>query len=142
MLRYIIILSALLLCSCRGQNEVITYYENSKAIRSIGQEKNNRRYGEWKFFYPSGKIKSIENYVEDMPVGEHIEYYESGEVKVKGAFSPDKFIEETEKETSENNEVVEVTYKRGCRIGTWEFYDEQGNVTKKTYKDCKESLQE
>jgi len=141
MLRYVIILSACLLSSCRGQDEVISYYDDSKVIRTIGQEKNNRRYGEWKFFYPSGKIKSIENYVEDRPVGDHIEYYETGEIMIKGAYSPDKFIEEIEKDTIENNEVVEVTIKSGCRIGTWEFYDEQGNVTKKTYKDCKEYLQ-
>jgi len=138
MFRYVIIISFFLLSSCQGQDEVITYHENSKVIYSIGQKKDGKMNGEWKFYYPSGKIKSIEHYIEDRPAGEYTEYYETGAIKVKGAYNQDKIIEEMEKDTLENNEVVEYTIKLACRVGTWEFYDEQGNVKTKTYKDCKE----
>ncbi|WP_317897781.1 toxin-antitoxin system YwqK family antitoxin [Aurantibacillus circumpalustris] len=140
MLKYIVIFS-FFLTACREQKKVTSYYDNSKVIFSKGKKENGKMTGEWKFFYRSGKLESIEHYVDDRPVGDYTKYYENGQIKVKGAYSQDKFTEEIVKDTLENNEVVKTTIKLACRVGTWEFYDQQGNLTKKTYKNCKEDLQ-
>lgn len=38
-----------------------TFYKDGE-LRSFGETNEGKKIGRWKFFYPSGKLSSIENY--------------------------------------------------------------------------------
>ncbi len=57
----------------------------NRTIQQINQSdstyKISIRIGEWKTFYPDGKLESIGNYDDGNPIGEFIEYYPDGRLK-------------------------------------------------------------
>lgn len=57
-----------------------------KAKVEEGLYKNDRREGEWKFYYPDGKIKLIGNYENNRPWGAYKKFYDNGQLKEEGEF--------------------------------------------------------
>jgi hypothetical protein len=49
-----------------------------------------------------------------------------------------KIVEDLQKDTLESKEIIDVSVKFGYREGVWEFYDQNGNIERKCYKDCEE----
>lgn len=50
----------------------------------------NKKVGEWKVFYPFGKIKNIAHYRNDTLHGAYMIYFENGQLKEKGAYTNGK----------------------------------------------------
>lgn len=55
-----------------------SYYKTNKVLKSEITVKNKKKNGVAKDYYPSGKLRSIVNYVNNIKVGETIWYYENG----------------------------------------------------------------
>jgi antitoxin component YwqK of YwqJK toxin-antitoxin module len=69
--------------------EWIFYYPNSK-IEQVGKyDKKGRAQGEWKWFYDSGNILRIENYIDNLRNGPMLEYTEDGKIITKGEYLDD-----------------------------------------------------
>lgn len=119
------------------KTQVISTYDSSKVLFSKGYKKNNLMHGKWIFYYPSGNVESIEHFHKGRPTKTYTEFYENGKVKVKGMFSKTKIITETKKDTIDGT-IITSTITSGCPIGFWEFFDSEGKVKRKYYKDCKE----
>ena len=73
----------------------IIYYLNDQLeagkmnILSITNYENDLRHGNFKEFYPSGKVKLTGKYVHGERVGEWIEYYNTGQVMTRMRFKRD-----------------------------------------------------
>lgn len=67
-----------------------------------GQYSMGMKTGEWKHFYPNGKLKFKGEYKDDLPYGTHIYYHENGVKSLKGK------------------------YERGLKDGAWKSYNEMG----------------
>ena len=110
-------LALLVFFSSFGQTEEIIgdYYPNG-AVRWKGNyDVNGKAQGKNTWYYKSGAVKSISNYVDDREHGESIEYYESGEIKEIGKYKEGYIIKEIE--YYENGEIKEIrNYKNGWLI--------------------------
>ncbi|MBQ4377179.1 MAG: hypothetical protein II793_05760 [Bacteroidales bacterium] len=80
------------------------FYSNC-ALRSYGQLKGGKRTGHWVFYHPSGHVQTEADFVNDKENGLYVVYRENGVPYYRG------------------------TYLDGVRTGTWEFYDNEGNMT-------------
>jgi len=70
------------------------------------------RNGEWKSYYPDGKLRFKGSYRQGNPEGHHVLYYENGRTR------EDRY------------------YRNGFRSRTWKKYDELGEVILTiTYRD-------
>lgn len=73
----------------------IIYYLNDQLeagklnVLSITNFENDQRHGNFKEFYPSGKVKMTGEYVHGERVGEWVEYYNTGQVMSRVRFKRD-----------------------------------------------------
>jgi len=63
-----------------------TFTEDGATLESEGDFANGKKNGEWKYYYPSGKVASVGTYENDEPVGNWMYYFEDGKVSSKGEF--------------------------------------------------------
>ena len=77
------------------------YYPNGK-IQISGKMKNNRNTGEWKYFYENGNLESSGFFVNDVPDGKWLWYYPDETLKQIGY------------------------YRSGKRDSLWKTYDSTG----------------
>ena len=82
----------------------IVYFINGQ-ISHIINYKNGKYFGEFRANRSDGSLSCIQHYSETGANGEDIGYHPSGKVAYKG------------------------TYKDGEMVGTWTWFDEDGNVT-------------
>ena len=80
--------------------------------------------GEWTYYYQNGKIKEIVNFKNNVEDGVFKEFYENGNIKAEGNYTPLQLGVETEgveqgelKEYDENGELVA---KKNCELGRCE----------------------
>ncbi|RZK01615.1 MAG: hypothetical protein EOO43_24220, partial [Flavobacterium sp.] len=88
------------------QGEVIDYYYHSKNKRLVRNHKMGKLDGKTQYFDEKGNSKCILNYKDGVPIGEHKEFYLTGELY------QERFYDEN-----------------GTKTGTWKTYDESGNLT-------------
>lgn len=62
------------------------YFETSKILQSEGSYVNGKKNGEWKTYYPSGKLASHGLYINDKPSGEWLYFHEGGGLSVQGVY--------------------------------------------------------
>lgn len=79
------------------------YYEDGNLLKE-GPIVANKRHGDWKTYYRSGKIWSELTYYEGMPDDTITSYYTNGNLKYQGIYS------------------------NGQKTGVWLFFDEEGNL--------------
>lgn len=72
-----------------------------------------------------------------MPVGEHIEYYETRNVKIKGTYSQDKFIEETEKKPRKIMRSLKLLIKGGAGLVPGSFTISKETLQRKLIRIAK-----
>lgn len=88
-------------------------------ITSIyGFIKDNLNDGKWKYFYENGQVESTGYFHNDKPEGKWTWFYANGKIKETG------------------------TYFEGKRSGRWLKYDEKGNLSKMTYYNSDEVVNE
>lgn len=79
-------------------------YNEHNSLEVYGYQKENKNYGEWKYYYPDGSIESIGIFVDDQPDSVWNWFYTNGNLMQEGKFN------------------------RGMRNGDWKLYDELGNL--------------
>lgn len=84
-------------------HQEIFYYESGK-IRMQGFWENDKKNGQWQYFYPDGTLWSEAEYVDGIENGNKAVYYENGTIYYQG------------------------TMKNGERTGEWQFYSTDGNL--------------
>ena len=132
---------------------------NNGMVKYRGQFRDDKPYGEFKYFYPSGKLKVVLEYSEDGSRAHNISYYENGKKMAEGDFVDQKkegkwkyFSEEDEKLILEENykngklngeavtyyhdsgkpfEILE--YKNGVKDGEWMKYFPEGQLMTETF---------
>ena len=73
--------------------------------------------GEWKTTYiNTNKIKFSGEYLNDLPIGEHKEYYPSGKIKLIGKYKSGKKTGEWKKYNLDGEIIVTYLYKNGIEI--------------------------
>jgi len=120
------------------------YYDNGK-VKSTGMYYKDHPIGNWQRFYEDGKLKLnctftlIENgaYYSCM-TGDYKEYYENGKSKTTGFYKA--VFDESLKDTvmvvnpdtgGEEMKTVKSTKPHAIKFGTWQYYNEQGELLKK-----------
>lgn len=93
----------------RGQNKELvretTYYAN-KQIQMDGTYKDDKREGQWIYWYENGHKWSEGTFVRGKSDGRRVTYFENGKVRYEGY------------------------YKNDLRVGKWRFFDETGRLIK------------
>ncbi len=117
--------------------------QGKEEINSI--DKNEKKQGSWKWFYPDKKIKAEGYYKNDLLQGYYKTYDASGNLKeifkyengIKIENAPELAKVEVKKEYYPNMKVKSAgVFKDGKKEGVHKFFDEHGNVTAtKIYKD-------
>ena len=83
----------------------VEYYESGQ-VKMEGGMKGEKREGEWKAYFPDGRVQSIGTFVDGLRTGVATVWQENG------------------------NLLQEGFYKEGRHCGKWKFYDEQGDLIK------------
>lgn len=147
MTKKILVFLCLLFVSCFTYAQKLhkEYYDNGQ-LKSVGQQKglkkgereiysissregikyeDEKKVGEWKFYYKNGQLSSIGSYRDEKRIGEWKFYYENGQLRSEGKFKNDKRIDAWKSydkngqlesiEKYENENVVELQeyYKNG-----------------------------
>src|ERR1043165_3930095 len=82
------------------------FYSDGVTLSEVGRHNEKfQKVGEWRFYYPSGKLKEVSNFENDKRVGEFIQYHESGQRSFIGQ------------------------NKNGLPIGKWKIYHENGQLS-------------
>ncbi len=86
---------------------------NNGMVKYKGTFKDNKPTGEFKYFYPSGKLKSVMTFLNDGNKAHNISYHENGKKMAEGDFVNQK------------------------KVGKWEYYSDLDEklVSKENYKD-------
>ena len=80
----------------------VELYETGQ-VKMEGGMKGEKREGEWKAYFPDGRVQSIGTFVNGLRTGKATVWQENG------------------------NMLQEGYYKEGRHVGKWRFYDEQGD---------------
>ncbi|ALJ03682.1 hypothetical protein APS56_00305 [Pseudalgibacter alginicilyticus] len=96
--------------------EIKEYYENGQ-LKCEGFYNYGSRDGKFKYYYPSGVLKAIVNYKSNSELGfkdgEHIEYYETGEIAYKTTYQY-------------NQEIQKISYyKNGTKSGEYNYLNDE-----------------
>ena len=128
-------------------------------VKYKGVFKDDKPTGEFKYFYPSGKLKSVMSFSESGSKAHNISYHENGKKMAEGDFKNQKkignwkyFSDVDEKLVSEENykngllngksityyidkgkpfEIIE--YKNGIKNGEWVKYFMDGQIMTRTF---------
>ena len=104
------------------------FNKNGK-LSSEGRKINGMKEGEWKYYDDStGYLRRVINFKNDLNHGIYTEFYKNGKVKTRGYYDRN-FMEE---------KIIEGGYKVGYanRIGSWDYFDDKGNLIKTEVHDC------
>ena len=83
-----------------------TQFYETGVVKMEGGMKGEKREGEWKSYFPDGRVQSIGTFLNGRRTGEAKVWQENGNLYQEGF------------------------YKEGAHVGKWKFYDEQGNLLK------------
>jgi antitoxin component YwqK of YwqJK toxin-antitoxin module len=110
-------------------------YQNG-VLRSKGALINGKKNGLWIFFNEDGSVSSEYLYFNDSLYGNHVAYFEvGGDTLVSGNYV--NGLEDGEWKSFYGNNLIarKAYYKRGKKVGIWEYYKEDGRLYKKVSYD-------
>ncbi|TGV02748.1 hypothetical protein [Flavivirga rizhaonensis] len=113
------------------------YYDNGN-LESVGEYYGWRKMaknkkGEWKFYYKkSGKLKSIENYVNNNLDGKFIKYHENSQVDIEGFYRNGKPEGKATSYHINGKIKGKYSYVNGKEEGLREIYYENGQLESET----------
>lgn len=91
-------------------------------------DENDKKQGNWKYYYETGELKALGAYKDNLKTGDWIYYYLDGKVEQKGKYSKDKpsglwvWYYDNGKTWREEN------MDRGKEEGAFVEYDKEGNI--------------
>ena len=93
---------------CNRKGECVKEAElyTTGAVKMEGAMKGDKRNGEWKAYFPDGRVQSVGTFVDGLRTGQATVWQPNG------------------------NLLQEGFYKDGKHVGKWKYYDEQGNLLK------------
>lgn len=102
-----------------------SYYD--KLLQTIENYKLGKKHGKVQVFYTTGQVYDQTNWVDGKKHGEWIQYFQNGNIKMITYYEND-VLHGCFNVNSDNNEPEVVgRYENNLRVGTWLFYDEEGN---------------
>jgi antitoxin component YwqK of YwqJK toxin-antitoxin module len=111
----------------RRIGEWIYYYQNGKIEQRGSFTKDGKPTGDWKWFYDSGNLLREESFIRGLPEGVMIEYSDSGAVITKGLFT--EGLKEGAWFMIDGDEKEEGEYRNGEKEGLWKVtYTGNGKV--------------
>lgn len=111
---------------------------DEKDTVEVGQYLCGKKWGEWKTFYPFGKIKNVANYENDLLNGRYEIYFENGQLKEEGSYSDGEINGEVKIYNEAGNLIKRSHAKDGKFNGeTIEYYESGAVKSKKNYKNGK-----
>lgn len=88
------------------------YYPLSEQPAEITTWNHGKKHGPWKKYFPDGRLLAEGAYAEDQPDGPVVFYHPGEKVHIRGS------------------------YRLGLKTGTWETFDEEGNlISKEVYQE-------
>jgi len=101
---------------------------NNGMVMYKGTFKNDKPVGEFKYFYPSGKLKSVMTFSEDASKAHNISYHENGKKMAEGNFVNKKKVGSWKYYSDVDEKLVSVeNYKNGLLNGkSITYYIDEG----------------
>jgi antitoxin component YwqK of YwqJK toxin-antitoxin module len=112
--------------------------ENAYLYNELGQkigegiiDEQGRRTSSWKDFYPTGELRSMGNYQDNLKTGAWTYYFIGGGVEQKGRFDKGRFQGLWTWYYPNGNTWREESYFNGREDGLFTEYDQEGNILAK-----------
>lgn len=105
------------------------YAEEDGSLQSEGEYVNGKKNGQWKIYYPSGKVSASGSYVNDEMTGPWTYYYEDGAVSSSGEYVGGKRNGYWSTLNIDGSKSSEITYHEGS--GEFREYYSNGNLKSK-----------
>ncbi|MEI6765233.1 MAG: LytTR family transcriptional regulator DNA-binding domain-containing protein [Bacteroidota bacterium] len=105
-------------------------------LKYEGTFKNDQPTGEFKYYFPDGKIKSIANYTDNGKVAKTVSFHPNGKKLAEGTFIDKKKDGQWKYYNTSEILIAEENYKNGLRDGVWKTWLETGRLDEElNYKD-------
>lgn len=103
---------------------IYSFYQGTKDTAEIIGFKDGKEHGEWKQFFPNGKLASQRFFNKGVKVKTLKEWWDNGNMKVSGSFLKGENNGEYKEWNREGRLVKEMHYKMGYEEGSQrQFYD-------------------
>ncbi len=151
--------SAIKSFSDNGNKAEVKYYSQKGKLISKGILIDKKREGKWEYYHnTNAKLMMIENYDNDLLIGERLSYYDNGQVSEKVTFINGKkegkeliytlkgilykvfnykngLLEGENKYYNGKGElIIEGNYKANKKNGIWKYYENGKLIREKRYK--------
>lgn len=104
-------------------------FRNGKVVAEGILSEDGKRQGDWKEYYPDGRIKSKGKYTDDIRTGEWVFYHPNGQTEQTGTYNTDGLITGRWLWYHPNGQLHrDETYQKGVSEGISEEYDFKGKL--------------
>ena len=125
----------------REKKEIIKEYYPSGRIKSINESVDNKRHGVCKYYYEDGKLKAIAHFNMNKYQGEQISYYPSGKIRGKVNYDDNKKHGLSYGYYGDETLYIKENYEFGRLNGLKQkFYDNGQLMMENHYLDGKPSI--
>ena len=104
------------------------YDENGIFSGDGAVDENDKKQGNWKYYYESGEVKSIGAYKDNLKTGEWIFYYEDGKIEQRGKYNNDKPSGQWTWFYTSGNKWREENLIKGIEEGSFTEFNKEGRV--------------
>ena len=94
---------------------------------------DDAKIGEWKYYFPNGQLKSVEESKNGDLDGKNIYYYENGQKSLEEEYSKGEEDGYSTSYYGNGNKSAEGWYKKGQKVGDWYYYNENGDLSNTEY---------
>ena len=129
----ILLLSSFIILSCSREKRVVeeSYPDGSpKRVCIYKGRGENRQMIRETAYYPNGKLRMDGTYKDNKRDGQWIYWFENGSKWSEGFFTEGKNDSVRLIYYPNGKKRYEFYYKNGLRVGIWRFYDESGKLLK------------
>jgi hypothetical protein len=74
-----------------GENKINSSYQPNQKVEE-GFYENDKKVGAWKYYFCSGNIKSVVNFLNGQPIGNVVVYHENGKVAEEGEWQDNHWV--------------------------------------------------
>lgn len=115
------------------KDSVFKKFDFQRNNTCIGTYRNNKKVGEWKYFFSSGELNVLENYIDGKLEGETRSYYPNGEICEKRIYLNNELNGPFIRYFQNGELEIEGNYKDGEKWGQWFEYYDNGTLKSDNY---------